>query len=83
VFARTTTAGATVCVDLQNNASTGATSSYTLGQTAGVFNFAMWNSMFALTPNLMARGNTFVGPVVPVGAITLGVCTAPTTVTPL
>lgn len=83
VFARTTTAGATVCADLQNNASTGVTSSYTLGQTAGVFNFAMWNSGFPLTPNLMARGNTFVGAVVPVGTITLGVCTAPATVTPL
>ena len=84
IRARALAAGSTTCVNAEDNASAGVTSSYTMGQTAGTFQFTGWNGAFTLLANLMVRGNTATGAApVAVGTIAAGVCTAPTAVTPL
>jgi hypothetical protein len=52
-------AGSTTCVNAEDNASAGVTASYTMGQTAGTFQFTGWNPgspmpfPFPLTTNLI------------------------------
>ena len=71
-------------MNAENNAAAGGTSSYTMGQTAGTFQFTGWNSMFPLLPNLTVRMNTVTGAApTAVGTIVAGTCTLPTAVTPL
>lgn len=81
---RARSAGSLACVNAVDNAAAGGTSSYTMGQTAGTFQFEGWNGMFALLANLMVRGNTVTGAApVTVGTIAAGTCTLPVAVTPL
>ncbi len=81
---RARAAGALTCVNAENNAAAGVTSSYTMGQTAGTFQFTGWNGAFALLANLNVRMNTVTGAApVAVGTIVAGTCTLPTAVTPL